>query len=132
MQYSHIIENCSTWVIGRGNKVRFWQDTWFGNTNFQTHFPSIFAIARDKYPLVESAFEGNLSFTGNVVVSRNLQDRGLEEYMELNQILSTIQLRNRDDRLNEKLNKKVLFLSLLCISIWRISLLKIKLFSPIK
>lgn len=44
--------------------IKFWQKVWFENTNFQTRFSCIFAIARDKHMLVESAFEGNLSLPG--------------------------------------------------------------------
>lgn len=41
---------------------------------FKPVFPVFFAIARDKFMLVENGFEGNSSFIGTVVVNRNLQD----------------------------------------------------------
>lgn len=42
----------SKWVVGKGNKVRFWKDTWCGTENFQARFPLIFAIEGIKISLL--------------------------------------------------------------------------------
>ena len=35
-------------VVGLGNKVRFWQDGWYGDQPFQVAFPRLYGIAIDK------------------------------------------------------------------------------------
>lgn len=44
---------CSTWIVGKGNKVRLWHDVWHENGIFKSHFSFIYAIARDKDMSIE-------------------------------------------------------------------------------
>jgi len=34
-----------TWRLGGGDKVKFWEDVWFGNSNLKTQYPRLFLIS---------------------------------------------------------------------------------------
>lgn len=74
MQSSQPVLNGSKGVVSRGDKLRFWQDVWCGTKNFQSCFPLIFAIAKDKTMLVENAYGVSLPLVWDVLVIRNLND----------------------------------------------------------
>ena len=42
-------------VVGLGNKVRFWQDGWYGDQHFQVAFLRLYGIAIDKEAFVEAS-----------------------------------------------------------------------------
>ena len=33
------------WKVGRGDKVRFWEDVWVGNSNLKTSYPRLFSLS---------------------------------------------------------------------------------------
>ena len=45
------------WKIGRGDKVRFWEDVWVGNNNLKTLFPRIFSLSLNQEQRVEEVGE---------------------------------------------------------------------------
>ena len=47
-------KNCQ-FVIGLGNRVRFWQDEWYGDHLFRLAFPRLYGIAFDKEIFVEAS-----------------------------------------------------------------------------
>ena len=47
-------KNCQ-FVVGLGNRVRFWQDGWYRNQPFQLAFPRLYGIAVDKEVSVEAS-----------------------------------------------------------------------------
>lgn len=79
VNFSKTVLNCCKWVVGRGSKVRFWQDVWYEDERFQTRFPLTFAIARDKELSVEKA-SGDASSSAWEI----------EEYEQLLQVLANI------------------------------------------
>ena len=42
-------------VVGMGNRVRFWQDGWCGDQPLQLAFPGLYGIATDREASVESS-----------------------------------------------------------------------------
>ena len=54
---SDFSKNCQ-FVVGLGNRVRFWQDGWYGNQHFQLAFPRLYGIAIDKEVSVEASLSG--------------------------------------------------------------------------
>ena len=42
-------------VVGLGNRVRFWQDGWYGDQPFQLAFPRLYGIAIDKEVSVDAS-----------------------------------------------------------------------------
>jgi len=52
------------WVLGRGDKVRFWDDVWIGDTNLRSLFPRLYALSANKNQKVEEVGMGK-AWTGN-------------------------------------------------------------------
>ena len=53
MGWEDFNKNCQ-FVVGIGNRVRFWQDGWYGDQPFQLAFPRLYGIAIDKEVSVEA------------------------------------------------------------------------------
>jgi len=45
------------WKLGRGDKVKFWEDVWVGNSNLKTMFPRLFSLSLNKGHKVEKVGE---------------------------------------------------------------------------
>ena len=41
------------WVLGRGDKVRFWEDVWIGDTSLRSLFPRLYSLSANKEQTVE-------------------------------------------------------------------------------
>ena len=66
-------------VVGLGNRVRFWQDGWYGDQPFQVAFPRLYGIAIDKEAFVEASLSrqgqrieefGMFVLFGNLMIGR--------------------------------------------------------------
>lgn len=98
-------------MVGKGDKIRFWQDIWCGQMSLQNQFPHIYAIAKDKTTLLENAYGASTPLVWDVSVTRNLQDWEVMEYENLLQLLADVKAGTEPDRLNWKLCKKRLLYS---------------------
>ncbi|XP_021901495.1 uncharacterized protein LOC110817320 isoform X2 [Carica papaya] len=104
---SVMITNLKTGIRkGQWDRV---QDVWCGSENFQSHFPLIFTIVRDKSMLIENAYGVGTPSSWEVVVNRNLHDWRLVEYENLLQLLAGIRLSSVDDRSSWNLCKNSVF-----------------------
>lgn len=104
-EYNKFVE-CLNWKLGSGDRIRFWDDNWMGDSNLKDRFPSIFAIATNKRAYVNELFMR--SGTGGdwcVQVGRNLQDWEVEEYCNLLNLLAGLSLGNGKDERIWKLSK---------------------------
>ena len=54
MGWEDFNKNCQ-FVVGLGNRVRFWQDGWYGDHLFRLAFPRLYGIAFDKEISVEAS-----------------------------------------------------------------------------
>lgn len=57
------------WVVGNGEKVRFWEDQWLGNTRLPIVFWLLYVINEQQGQIVSQVWDGqelNLSFRRNV------------------------------------------------------------------
>jgi len=41
------------WKLGGGDKARFWEDVWDGNTNLKTSFPRLYSLSLNQGQKVE-------------------------------------------------------------------------------
>ena len=66
-------------VVGLRNRVRFWQDGWYGDQPFQVAFPRLYGIAIDKEAFVEASLSrqgqrieefGMFVLFGNLMIGR--------------------------------------------------------------
>lgn len=78
--------------VGRGTKINFWHDSWCEERNLKSVFPAIYAMAQQKNLLVSEAFDS--SDHSCVAVSRNLNDRELEEFENFLSMMVSVHLRH--------------------------------------
>ena len=53
MGWEDFSKNCQ-FVVGLGNRIRFWQHSWYGDQPLQLAFPRLYGIAIDKEASVEA------------------------------------------------------------------------------
>ena len=41
------------WRLGRGDRVKFWEDVWVGNTNLKSLFPILYSLSCNQGQTVE-------------------------------------------------------------------------------
>lgn len=90
MKLSDSVLQCSKWILGDGNKIRFWDDVWCGNETLLAKFPHIHAIARNKECRIYDVSSPDCLGLWNIFITRNLQDWEVEEYDALLLTLSNI------------------------------------------
>jgi len=51
-----------SWRIGHGDKIKFWEDVWIGNTNLKSEFPRLYSISCNQTQTVEEVggWEGDV------------------------------------------------------------------------
>ena len=54
MGWEDFSKNCQ-FVVGLGNRIRFWQHSWYGDQPLQLAFPRLYGIAIDREASVESS-----------------------------------------------------------------------------
>jgi hypothetical protein len=82
------------WNLGNGLKILFWTDIWLGNCSLAILYWDLFILVHEQEVTVAQAWDSvNLRFTFRRCVSRILYDR----WLELIQLVSTVNLNNDDD-----------------------------------
>jgi hypothetical protein len=100
-------------VVGRGNRVRFWEDKWCGELALKDRFPILFSCSSSRGATLDTvlcrsaprgAGEWNVTFT------RNFNDWEVEMVAEFFQVLSSVAVPNLvPDELKWKCNKAGVF-----------------------
>lgn len=109
MRLNNNILQCSNWTLGRGNKIRFWEDIWCGEENFQSKFPLIYKICSNKNCLLGNMFSNGNPGGWNINVTRNLNDWEVEEYENLLNTVNNLRPSSHKDKLCWKLKKNAQF-----------------------
>lgn len=62
------------WVVGKGRKVRFWEDNWFGNSSLAIQFWPLYVI-NDQHGKASQVWDGQvLRLSFRCAVSKNLMN----------------------------------------------------------
>jgi len=48
------------WNVGDGNKVRFWEDRWFGNSSLAIQFWPVYVLVNEKGKTIKDAWDGSV------------------------------------------------------------------------
>jgi hypothetical protein len=84
------------WVVGNGEKVRFWEDQWLGNTSLAILFWPLYIINEQQGKSISEVWDGEelrLSFRRNVSV------RLMSLWEELTTVVESIVLNNEKDQI---------------------------------
>lgn len=82
------------WIIGDGTKIKFWEDIWFGSTSLVVHFWPLYIICNDCNATIAEVWDGhNLMLT----FKRSFDQRMMDSWYDLEQVASSIVLRNDTD-----------------------------------
>jgi hypothetical protein len=82
------------YIVGNGKRTRFWLDTWARECPLKITIPSIFTICNQQEWSIHRVLNSdllNLTFRRNFGVIEN------QEYIELREMMSEIQLTNSQD-----------------------------------
>ncbi|RVW47665.1 Protein PIR [Vitis vinifera] len=66
-------------VVGNGDKIRFWEDLWWGDQSLGSQYPRLFRVVTDKNILISSILGSTRPFSWNFNFRRNLFDLEIED-----------------------------------------------------
>jgi hypothetical protein len=82
------------WSVGKGDKVRFWEDTWFGSAPLAVQFWGLYCLCNEKTKTVTEVVcngEIRLSFR------RTFSEDMMQTWCELVEIVEQVNLRDEPD-----------------------------------
>jgi len=84
----HLFKWGAEYKVCRGDKIRFWHDSWVGNMPLKIQFTSLYKINENQQDVVCDIWEGD---EWDLAIRRNLQGTWIEEWTALQQILERVQ-----------------------------------------
>ena len=79
-------------VIGDGEKIRFWEDLWWGDQPLGVRYPRLLRVVTNKNTLISSILDSTLPFSWNFNFHRNLSDFEIEDLEGLMRSLDHLHL----------------------------------------
>ncbi|MGV7988982.1 hypothetical protein PJP10_31935, partial [Mycobacterium kansasii] len=75
-------------AVGKGDRIRFWHDTWIGDTPLKDKYPSIFQVVKRQNSFIADHYNllgGRIVW--NIPCRRYLQDQESDEFVEMLQFI---------------------------------------------
>ena len=66
-------------AVGNGDRIRFWEDLWWGDQSLSSQYPRLFRVVTDKNSHISSILDSVCPFSWNFNFSRNLFDSEIED-----------------------------------------------------
>jgi hypothetical protein len=82
------------WKIGNGRKIRLWEDNWLGSSSLAIQFWPLYRILNEKNKTVAELWDG-LKCT----FIRNVSEEFYQDWLDVVQLVSTINLNNDEDEM---------------------------------
>ncbi|RVW69351.1 Transposon TX1 uncharacterized 149 kDa protein [Vitis vinifera] len=79
-------------VVGNGERIRFWEDLWWGDQPLGSQYPSLFRVVLDKNIPISSVLGPTRPFSWNLNFRRNLSDSKIEDLEGLMRSLDGVHL----------------------------------------
>ncbi|RVW71380.1 putative ribonuclease H protein [Vitis vinifera] len=79
-------------VVGNGERIRFWEDLWWGDQPLGSQYPSLFRVVLDKNIPISSVLGPTRPFSWNLNFRRNLSDSEIEDLEGLMRSLDGVHL----------------------------------------
>ncbi|RVW91468.1 Transposon TX1 uncharacterized 149 kDa protein [Vitis vinifera] len=80
------------YVVGNGDRIRFWEDLWRGDQPLGTQYPRLFRVVVDKNISISSVLGPSRPFLWNLNFRRNLSDSEIEDLEGLMRSLDDLYL----------------------------------------
>jgi hypothetical protein len=96
MKENILIEIGTSWQVGNGCSVRFWDDRWIGQISLSAIYPNLYHIAYDKNILVSQVFQNN---SISIDFARQLIGVYQTEWHELVNFFRYFQLSHSNDKI---------------------------------
>ncbi|RVW40626.1 Transposon TX1 uncharacterized 149 kDa protein [Vitis vinifera] len=80
------------YVVGNGERIRFWEDLWWGDQPLGTQYPRLFRVVVDKNISISSVLGPSRPFSWNLNFRRNLSDSEIEDLEGLMRSLDDLYL----------------------------------------
>ncbi|RVW68026.1 hypothetical protein CK203_064824 [Vitis vinifera] len=84
------------YVVGNGERIRFWEDLWWGDQPLGTQYPRLFRVVMDKNISISSVLGPTHPFSWNLNFRRNLSDSKIEDLEGLMRSLDELHLSPSD------------------------------------
>jgi hypothetical protein len=79
--------------LGNGKKCFFWHDVWLGACPLKIQFPILFSYCGQQDKTMAEVFDGQ---SWDLTFNRSLDQKGLEEWQALGEILSGVMISDQD------------------------------------
>ncbi|RVX21544.1 putative ribonuclease H protein [Vitis vinifera] len=79
-------------IVGDGERIRFWEDLWWGDQILKDQYPRLFRVVMDKNIPISSILGSSRPFTWNFNFRRNLTDSEIEDLERLMHSLDCMNL----------------------------------------
>ncbi|RVW89552.1 LINE-1 retrotransposable element ORF2 protein [Vitis vinifera] len=79
-------------VVGDGDRIRFWDDLWWGDQPLGTQYPRLLSVVTDKNALISSIIGYSRPFSWNFNFRRNLNDSEIEDLESLMRSLDRLHI----------------------------------------
>jgi hypothetical protein len=95
-------------MIGKGNKIRFWEDQWLGNTSLAIVFWDLYFVCNQQGATIKEVWDGSeLKLTFGRVFNSKI----IEQWYQLEQIAPSVIFTSDEDSLVWKLHSSGLYTS---------------------
>ena len=91
-QVSQEFSKFTRFVVGDGEKIRFWEDLWWGDQPLGIQYPRLFRVVIDKNIPISSILGSTRPFSWNFNFRRNLSDSEIEDLGGLMRSLDRLHL----------------------------------------
>ena len=79
-------------VVGDGDRIRFWEDLWWGDQPLGVQYPRLLRVVTDKNTLISSILGSTRPFSWNFNFRRNLSDSEIVDLEGLMQSLDRLHI----------------------------------------
>ena len=79
-------------MVGDGERIRFWEDLWWGDQILKDQYPRLFQVVMDKNIPISSILGSSRPFSWNFNFRRNLTDSKIEDLERLMHSLDCMNL----------------------------------------
>ncbi|KAL5711436.1 hypothetical protein ACHQM5_021892 [Ranunculus cassubicifolius] len=87
-----------SYVVGRGDRIRFWEDKWISRESLRIKFPNLYAVSRKQEEMIGNVLQtGESGVSLNLDCRRRLTETEIKEAVSLNEVLKNFEFTGEED-----------------------------------